>query len=70
MIPEKNHISVIVRYLKRLIEITRHLKKIERARVLVSSNPKVHGYLDHLERNLIIEKIKLQDEMFEIQRSN
>lgn len=64
-----NHIFLILSYIDQLVYLTRTQQWLDGARS-VAKHPKMRAVLDDHQARVIAQKIKLQDEMFEIQRNN
>jgi hypothetical protein len=65
----KNHITLVLYYIKELREIELAQRWINAARE-VNRNQYVQLQLDRYQTDLIVKKVKLQDEMLEISRNN
>lgn len=64
-----NHIFLVFGYMSELVELARVQRWITLTRE-TTRNQKLLAVLDRKNTEIITRKIKLQDEMFEIQRSN
>lgn len=65
-----NHIFLMLDYIERLKDLAMLQRWIELSKKETAGNQKVLAVLERKSRELVLEKIKLQDEMFEIARSN
>jgi hypothetical protein len=64
-----NHIFLVIAYMEELIQLERVQRWITLTRE-GTQNKRLLAVLDRKKIDLIARKIELQDEMFEIQRSN
>lgn len=65
-----NHITLLIGFMNELMRLARIQKQIDKARERGVDDPEVTIRLNELQTNVIIKKVKIQDEMFEISRSN
>ena len=65
-----NHIFLMIGYIQKLMDLAMIQHWIDGARVTMAKRPELIEELDRRQADLIAEKTKLQDEMFEIARSN
>lgn len=65
-----DHITLVESYIDELMDLARIQNMISAARQSAANNQYVQLELDREQTKLLAMKIKLQDEMFEIARSN
>lgn len=66
----RNHIFLMMDYINKLMDLAMVQRWIDLSRKEHSDNQEVQLVLDREQARIVKEKIKLQDEMFEISRSN
>lgn len=64
-----NHIFLMLKYLDQLTYLAKTQLWLDGAKA-VAKNPKMIELLDTYQTQVVVQKIKLHDEMFEIARSN
>lgn len=65
-----NHITLLIGFMNELMRLARIQNRIDKARERGVDDPEIKTRLDALQTNVILKKVKIQDEMFEISRSN
>lgn len=65
-----NHITLLIGFMNELMRLARIQNRIDKARKRSVDDPEMMTRLDELQTNVVIKKVKIQDEMFEISRSN
>ena len=66
----KNHIHLLMHFNRELMKLARAQDWVTAAQAITRNSPAAQKKLDDYRRDIVMRKIKLQDRMFEIQRSN